>query len=36
MNELVTNQLMPKEYLEILATISRLKYFGHIMLSSVS
>jgi len=30
----VTNQIMPKHSLETLATISKLKYFGHIMHSS--
>jgi hypothetical protein len=33
---IMTNQIMPKPSLEILATISKLKYFGHIMHSSVS
>ena len=30
-NASVTNQIMPKHSLETLATISKLKYFGHIM-----
>ena len=34
MNTSVTNQIMPKHSLETLATISNLKYFGHIMHSS--
>ena len=33
-NESVTHQIMPKHSLETLATISKLKYFGHIMHSS--
>jgi len=36
MNASVTNQIMPKHYRETLATISKLKYFGHIMHSSDS
>jgi len=28
-NASVTNQIMPKHSLETLATISKLKYFGH-------
>jgi len=35
-NASVTNQIMPKHSLETLATISKLKYFGHIMHSSDS
>jgi hypothetical protein len=31
MNASVTNQIMTKHSLETLATISKLKYFGHIM-----
>jgi hypothetical protein len=31
MNASVTNQIMRKHSLETLATISKLKYFGHIM-----
>jgi hypothetical protein len=36
MNASVTNHIMPKHSLETLATISKLKYFGHIMHSSDS
>ena len=36
MNASVTNQIMPKYYLQTLATIIKLNYFGHIMLSSDS
>jgi len=36
MNASVTNQIMPKHSLKNLATISTLKYFGHIMHSSGS
>ena len=36
MNASVTNQIMPKHPVETLATISKLKYFGHIMRSSDS
>jgi len=36
MNTSVTNQIMPKHSLETLATISKLKCFGHIMHSSDS
>ena len=36
MNASVTNQVMPKNCLETLATISMMKYFGHIMHSSDS
>jgi hypothetical protein len=36
MNASVTNQIMPKHYLKTLATISKFKYFGHIMHSSDS
>jgi hypothetical protein len=35
-NASVTNQIMPMHYLETLTTISKLKYFGHIMHSSGS
>ena len=35
-NASVTNQIMPKHSLETLATISKLKYFAHIMHSSRS
>jgi len=34
MNVSVTNEIMPKHSLETSATISKLKYFGHIMHSS--
>ena len=36
MNASVTNQIMPKYSQETLATISKLKYFGHTMHSSDS
>jgi hypothetical protein len=36
MDALGTNQIMPKHSLENLATISKLKYFGHTMHSSDS
>ena len=36
MNASVTKQIMPKHYLDTLTTISKLKYFGHIMASSDS
>ena len=35
-NASATNQIMPKHSLETLATISKLKYFGHTMHSSDS